>query len=343
MIVFVLILACAPKEKDTGRDVFAGAEGDADTDTDTDTDADSDSDSDSDTDTTPKGFDCKSDLPTSLPLDGREIEGSVTSEDLAIDNEGYIVGSDRLNLYRSNIKGDVEMIVPNVGNVQAIVVLPNDDTLLFQEGSNELELYDPEGNRTVLSTSYYIPFADVNAEGIVYASTMPDTVKGGAIVRIDPVAETIDEIYQWTDIHPWGITFDEKYDALYVSMVRYPGFNGDDPARVVKLQLDVAGEVVGDPEVFVEFENATGYAEGLTVDACGNVYFSLATGVVRVSKDAKKIETIWVGTVTNRSISGLSFGRGGPGGSEPMKLYASNPYEKFAVEIDAGVPGTAAW
>jgi hypothetical protein len=150
----------------------------------------------------------------------------------------------------------------------------------------------------------------------------------------------------WEDDYPWGITFNEDYTALYVSVVQ--GFDAymTEPSRIYKLKLDDAGDLDGDPELFVEFEGETSWTEGLAADVCGNVYASLGTKVVRISKDGKTIDVIWEsdsGTHWGRAISGLAFGRKGEGGTDPLKLYASNPYGKYAFEIDAGVYGKAGW
>ena len=96
----------------------------------------------------------------------------------------------------------------------------------------------------------------------------------------------------------------------------------------------------------MEFDGDSYWTEGLAVDVCGNVYASLGTKVVRIMKDSKEVDTIWEadsGSSWGRAISGLAFGRKGEGGTDPLKLYASNPYAKWAVEIDAGVYGKSGW
>ena len=78
------------------RDADRDADSDADSDANSDADshADSHTDSDADTDTTPS-FDCKGKAVPEPPFDARNLSNSVTSEDIAIDNKGYIIGSDR--------------------------------------------------------------------------------------------------------------------------------------------------------------------------------------------------------------------------------------------------------
>jgi hypothetical protein len=352
VIFLVLSVACSPTggRTDSGRAPYFGEESDTDTDSDGDTDTDTDTDADSDTDTGPgSDFDCSA-LPPSLPYAGRTITGSATAEDLDIDNDGYIIGSDRDNLYRANVDGDLDMILPNVGNPQAIIVLPSDDIVVYEE-TGRVERLAPDGDRSTVTTSYYLPYGDANAAGTIYASSF-----GGdaAIVRIDAFANTVDELlnrsdpgfpWAWND-YAWGITFNEDYTALYVSLVQ--GFDAalDGPTRIYKLALDEDGDLAGVPELFVEFEGETYWTEGLAVDVCGNVYASLGTKVVRVSKDGKTIDEVWKADGDEewiRAISGLAFGRKGEGGTDPMKLYASNPYWKEAIEIDVGVYGKAGW
>ena len=352
MQLFFYALACTPTGDGgpSNEQYFPTEESDADTDTDSDTDADSDSDTDSDTDSdadsdTDTDFDCVSGLPTSLPYDSREIDGSATAEDLDIDNDGFIIGSDRSHLYRSNADGDLDMIMPNAGNPQAIVVLPSDDIVFYPE-TGQLERLAPDGDRFVVATGIYMPYGDATAEGIVYGSLYQFTHEDrSAIGRIDPFENEVEEIMDWEDDYPWGITFNENYTALYVSVIQ--GFDGviDGPTRIWKVNLDDNGYPDGDPEIFVEFTGETSWTEGLAVDVCGNVYASLGTKIARISKDGETIDVIWEGEIDwgARAISGLAFGRKGEGGTDPLKLYASNPYEKYAIEIDAGVYGKSAW
>jgi hypothetical protein len=358
VILLLFGLACSPDpgqgSGDSGRTgPYFSDETDADADSDTDSDGDSDSDTDSDTDgdtdadsDTAPDFDCKGGLPPA-PYDSRAIDGSATAEDLDIDNDGFIIGSDRLNLYRSNADGDLDMILPNVGNPQAIVVLPSGDIVLHEE-ANKVELVTPAGDRSTIATDLYLPYADATAAGLIYASS-PGYNPGDpyAIVRIDPPSKTVEQILEWEDDWPWGITFNEDYTALYVSVVQ--GFDAymDGPSRIYKVPLDEDGDADGEPELFVEFGGDSQWTEGLAVDVCGNVYVSLGRKIVRVSKDGDTVEDIWEydddPTFFGRAISGLAFGRKGKGGTDPLKLYASNPYGKYAMEIDVGVYGKAGW
>ena len=352
--LFLFALACSPDpgngERVTGPcgPHFGGdAESDGDADSDTDTEADSDSDSDTDADSdTDTDFDCEAGLPP-IPYDGRMIDGSATAEDIDIDNDGFIIGSDRTNLYRSNVDGELDMILPNVGNPQAIVVLPSGDIVLHEE-ANKVERVTPDGDRSTIATNLYLPYADANAAGLIYAAAPGwDVGDPHAILRIDAVAETVETVLEWPHDWPWGITFDEDYTALYVSVVQ--GFDAymDGPSRVYRVPLDDKGDADGEPELFVEFDRDSAWTEGLAVDVCGNLYVSLARKIVRVSKDGATVEDIWEydddPTFFGRAISGLAFGREGKGGTDPMKLYASNPYGKYAIEIDVGVYGKAGW
>jgi hypothetical protein len=331
---------------DGESDADTDADGDTDTDADSDADTDSDTDADSDTDTGP-AFDCAGGLPPDPPYAWREIEGSTTAEDLDVDNDGYIIGSDRLNLYRSNIDGDIDMILPNVGNPQGIIVMPNDDIVLYEENT-KLEKLEPDGDRSTIVEGWYIPYGDATPDGLIYASVFQDYFDADSwVLRVDPATEEVEPIWQWKDKDfPWGITLNEDYTAIYLSVVQ--GFDAvlDGPSRIYKLNLDENGDIEGEPEIFVEFEGGTYWTEGLAVDVCGNVYASLGTKIMRISKDGKTMDVIWESddpSAWSRAISGLAFGRKGKGGTDPLKLYASNPYEKSAIEIDVGVYGKSGW
>jgi hypothetical protein len=350
----VLVLACSNPDAsyDSRKNPFGGVRptetDDADTDTDTDSDSDTDSDTDTDTDSdsdTAPDFDCSAPLPPP-PYESREIEGSLTSEDIDIDNDGYVIGSDRTNLYRSNAKGDADMIAPNVDNPQAIIVLPDDDILWFQEYPGELWRLEPDGDRIHLANlEGIIPYGDATASGLVYATVPSWEAKHNQLVRIDPFTGDVEPILTWTDHNPWGLTFDEDYTALYVSVsVSLLPHATLDSTKIYRVELDAEGRATGEPQIFVTLDGPR-MVEGLTVDLCGNLYASLGTKVVRVSRDGKTIHEIWQGDpgLADRAISGLAFGRKGEGGTDPLKLYASNPYEKYAIEIDVGVYGKAAW
>ena len=360
MILF-LALACADPnggERDSKQPYFGddggggGGESDSDADTDTDadsdTDSDADTDSDSDTDTTPS-FDCKGKEVPAPPFDSRVVTNSVTSEDLAIDNDGYIVGSDRANLYKSDTSGNSDMIFPNVANPQMLVVLPNDDILIYNE-NGELVKIEADGDEYTVYSVTYLPFGDANPDGIVYA-TFPNfwpSHSGGDshIVRIDPTIDEYDEVLIWEEDKPWGITFNEDHTALYVSVVQRFDAGMDEASKVYKLELDSEGYPAGDPELYVTIDEGAIMTEGLAVDECGNLYVSLSTRIFRVSKGGKAYEQVWDAAdigLKYRAASGLQFGRGGEGGTDRLKLYTGNPYAKEAVEIDIGVGSVLPW
>jgi sugar lactone lactonase YvrE len=342
---FLIAIACSSQDRgfraDTSEPFFPSGSGDE-----TPTDTGSDRDTDGDSDTHTSAFDCKTGLPANPPYDSRTIKGSATAEDLDIDNHGYIIGSDRFNLYRSNIDGVTKIILPNVGNPQGIVVMPDNDVVLYEE-TGKIERVDTSGDRSTVTTDIYIPYGDATAKSLIYA-TAPDLYGKGksTIVRIDPYADTVDELLEWEDGYPWGISFNEDYTALYVSAVS-KDFDGypDQPTRIYALKLDAKGDIDGDPELFVDFNGASYWTEGLAVDVCGNVYASIGGKVMRISKDGKTVDAIWESDdpSASRAISGLAFGHKGEGGTDPMKLYASNPWGKYAFEIDAGIYGKAGW
>lgn len=345
MLPLFFVLACSPPLRGVGTARPSVSTGDADADTDADSDTDTDSDGDTDADTFEKpDFDCSAPL-AAPPYASREIDGSASSEDIDIDVHGYIIGSDRANLYRSSVHGDLILIAPDVENPQAIVALPTEDIVLFEESVAKLVRIDPDGNRTTLGTPPYVPYGDATASGIIYATQPNWDGTDSFIIRIDPFANQIDQVLVWPEHQPWGITFNEDYSALYVSTLdAVPGGAGPRLPYIYRLNVDDQGGV-DDPELFATLDEDR-IIEGLTVDGCGNLYVSRGTSIVRVSRDGKQIDEIWreeVGPV-GRAISGLAFGRaGGAGGTDPRKLYASNPYGKFAIEIDVGVPGGSAW
>lgn len=350
MTFLVLAIACKPDAEEgyDPRPSFSSPEeSDADTDTDADTDSDTDTDTDTDSDTGTKGpaFDCEHGIPEP-PYEGRVVTGSITAEDIDVDNEGYIVGSDRERLYRTSRDGTAEMIHPDAGNPQAVDVLPSGDVLFFKETTIVLDRLDTKGGvHTVLDGGHYLPYADADASGRLYASSLGFHHAGNQVLRIDPVAKTVDVIVgDFEDGIPWGISLAADYRAVYVAANDDVEGIVTGPARIYRVALDEKGDADGELELFVEFEGPSRWMEGLAVDICGNVYASLGSEVWRISKDGSRIDPIWVADRTDyRVISGLAFGRDGEGGTDPLALYAANTYEKEAFEIDAGVLGKPRW
>jgi sugar lactone lactonase YvrE len=344
-------IACEPRAQGgyDSRPSFGPAEEsdtdtDTDSDTDSDTDTDTDTDSDSDTGTKPPAFDCEHGIPEP-PYDGRRVVGSITAEDVDVDNEGYIVGSDRDRLYRTSRDGTQEMLHPDAGNPQAVHVLPSGDVVFFKETTIVLDRLDPTGGVHTVVDGYYLPYVDADASGRVYASSVAFGHTESQILRIDPVSKAVDVIVdEFEHGVPWGISLAEDYRAVYVAGNH--GIDGEvtDATRIYRVPLDEKGDAEGEPELFVEFEGPSRWTEGLAVDICGNVYVSRGSEVWRISKDGSRIDPIWTADRTDyRVIAGLAFGREGEGGTDPLALYASNPYEKEAFEIDAGVLGKPRW
>jgi hypothetical protein len=356
MTSFLFALACTDSkdgQRDSNQPFFGDdgggeTEADADTDSDSDTDADTDSDSDADTDTKP--YDCKGTKVPSAPLDSRMITGTLTAEDIAIDNDGYIIGSDRLILYRSDIDGHLDIILPEANNPQALVVLQDGDIYMEEESHFGLVRISPSGDFHTVSTDYYIPYGDAAPDGTVYFSALPNgTITGkdpSYLLRVDPSSDEVEEIMEWKEDYPWGISFNEDHTALYVSVVQDWDAYMSKASRIFTVPLDDDGYVAGDPELYVTLDEGAITTEGLAVDACGNLYVSLAARLFRVPKGGGSYELVWEASsigLLGRAAAGLEFGRGGAGGTDPLKLYASDPYGKEAVEIDAGIGGNLPW
>jgi sugar lactone lactonase YvrE len=228
-------------------------------------------------------------------------------------------------------------------------VLPNDDILMYNENGELVKITADKDEYTVYAPTY-LPYGAANPDGIVYA-TFPNFWKGKSdgkshIVRIDPSTYSYEEILDWEDDFPWGITFNEDHTALYVSVVQNFDAWMEEASRIWKVQLDPDGYPAGDPELYVTLDEGAIMTEGLAVDQCGNLYVSLSSRIFRVAKGGKSYELLWDSAdlgLEGRAASGLQFGRGGEGGTDPLKLYAGCPYAKEAVEIDVGIGTILPW
>jgi DNA-binding beta-propeller fold protein YncE len=279
-------------------------------------------DTDVDTDTGPF-VDCSS-IPQG-PFTATSIVNSITGEDFAFDGDGNIVGVEENAVFKVPYEGEPVLFIPDISFDAGMRYLPNGDLIIADNDAGNLLRVTSDGTQHVIASGMSWPNGiAVHPDGWLYVTEFSN----GRIQRIEPMTgDTMVVLEAGDDIpNADGITFDEDYDAVYVSAF-YEG-------EIYRMEVESDGSL-GEPQLWVQ--DLGGSIDGLGVDACGNIY---ACGwdsgaVFRISPDGNDVETIiapgeFMGMATN-----INWGTG-IGGWDEMSIYISD-YD-VAWEVTIGVP-----
>lgn len=264
------------------------------------------------------------------PYEGRRIT-AVSSEDLAFDAEGYLVGSDMRHIWKSTHAGDRKLFVPNVPFRAGLRALPSGAFVFADNVNGAIVRLEADGTRyDVLTGLSYPNGIEVGPDGIVYF-----TEHGARRVwRLDPYSGDARVISELSITNPNGLTFELGYAALLIG-----GFSG--VGAIYRLPIDAKGEP-GTLEVWAK-DVGTGYLDGMGVDVCGNVYIAdyMAGNILRLPPDGSSTEVV----INGRSLQGAepympNFQWGsGVGGWDPGKIYIPEGNTGEATyEVDLGIP-----
>ena len=336
--IFVLFACNEPAPAATGPDsepTDADTDTDTDTDSDTDTDADSDADADSDTDTdadtdttadtgTPiptTGFDCAN-LPA-IPAPYTTLNWVPAAEDFTFDADGHYLAVTGGHLQSVDYGGGNTILVPNLGDVRGTRLLPDGRAALAHIESGSVLLVDPDtGSQEVLASGLQNPNGiAIDMDGNVFVTTT------GAIMKLDPVAHTVEPFAEIANHSFDGLTFSPAYDRLY--------FN-EEFGRVHWVDIDasgVPGPVQTGPSIPI---GPFSLLDGMAADVCGTIYGAeLGARVWRVRTDGTIEVVVDIGGVA--IIPALNFGTG-VSGWDADTLYVQDFLGKMhAVEL--GIPG----
>ena len=317
---------------DSGADADADADSDSDADTDTDTDSDSDSDSDADTDSdadSDTGFDCGAVPPG--PLSFTSIMSPVTGEDIAFDDEGFLIGMASPALFKSPKVGSPTVWVPDAQCTSGLRALSTGDVVCNSGGS--FYFFDKtNGVKVPLVNNLSYPNGiEVDLDGFAYVSEQGS----GEVTKIDPyTGETWVVASGLTS--PNGMSFSPDYSLLYVG-----SFGG---GIIYAIPFDEDGEAgaavtfltTSDPEAVAA--GMTGAFDGMGVDVCGNVYVCDFgnTNVYRIRPDASAVELLVDLSSASGWIPNMQWGSGYGDWFED-RLYVSN-IGGGVFEVNVGVP-----
>jgi sugar lactone lactonase YvrE len=285
---------------------------DSDSDTDTDTWTDTDTGTGTDTDTgtgtdiptdTDTDYDCGA-LPAG-PLSFNIIGGVVSGEDIAFDDEGFLIGMSGGSLFKSTKTGSTVLWANNAGCASGLRTLPSGDVVCNGYGTF-IRIDKDTAVYTVVTTALDYPNGiEIGDDGMAYVSEQDS----GEVTKIDPYTGE-----KWTIAtglnNPNGLTFSPDYKTLYIG-----SFCGGMIYRVV---FDDAGNP-GSPDVFLSTSDPVAIAAGMSgcfdgmgVDICGNVYVN-DYGVIhtyRIPPDESVVETVANLSTASSWIPNMQWGSG---------------------------------
>ncbi|MBT3224523.1 MAG: hypothetical protein HN348_36105, partial [Proteobacteria bacterium] len=275
----------------------------------------------------PPPFDC--DNQPAGPYTGARIT-AWTSEDLAFDDQGNLVGNDFIHIYKTDYQGNRQVFVPNLSFRAGMRMLTTGELIIANDNQGSVMKVQSDGaHETLLSGLSYPNGIEVGLDDFVYV-TEHDAMR---VRRIDPATGDHTTISKGEIQNPNGITFNEDYTALYIG-----GFSG--VGTIYKLPIDKQGN----PGALEEWATGvgTGWLDGMGVDYCGNLYIADygASKILRYTPDGKFESVVVNGAAMGGFIYMPNFQWGsGIGGWDPLKLYvAEGGLPRRAFEVDLGIP-----
>ena len=265
---------------------------------------------------------CANLLPGPLPL--KVLPGLIASEDLDINAEGMLVGSNDKTIFLNSYEGSTTILVPNIDFRAGMRFIPGGDLIVNKDTTGQVLRVEPDGTtHTVVNGLSYPNGMTVDMEGFVYV-TDQGTNK---VLRIDPIAEEY-EVITTAVGSPNGITFSVDYKLLFIA-----GFNGD--PTVYALPVEAPG-VFG--EAFPYATNVgTGALDGMGVDICGNLYIADygASQLLRIPPGGGPNNEVVI--QNGGYMPNLQWGQG-IGGWDSLSIYLPEGWAKQVREVYLGVP-----
>jgi hypothetical protein len=264
---------------------------------------------------------CQS-LPMS-PVPRTALPGYVASEDLAFDDDGHVIESDTLNIYKTTRAGQRKTFVNNLQFRAGMRLTPAGKLIVNGDSDGTLYRIDEDGSRHPLMTGLQYPNGmEIDQQGFVYFTDQ----SAEKVYRVDP-ATGANTVITTGVPQPNGLTFNTTYDVLYIGS--FCGSNG----TIYQIPIDANGN----PGALTTFKSGVGSGchDGMAVDACGNVYVADygESTIYRISADASDTRVI----VNGGGSYQPNFDWGsGVGGWDPHKLYIVGVGEGLW-EVDLGV------
>ncbi|NCG20256.1 MAG: hypothetical protein GWP91_14705 [Rhodobacterales bacterium] len=199
--------------------------------------------------------DCTQLLP--LPLTYTTHDWVPSHEDWTFSTDGYMVGVSG-GLKRTPFGGPAELLVPNIGNAKGTRYLPDGNLVIVDVDAQSLIKVDPfTGGRETLHQLSTPNGVAIGADGWAYVTV------SGAVVRIDTSNGDLEMIADLPGMSFDGSSFSEDYSRLYWNSefgnIWFVDFDANnDP-----------GPPTQGPNIPI---SGFSILDGMTVDACGNLY-----------------------------------------------------------------------
>jgi len=197
----------------------------------------------------------------SSPLVQEDFPGHA-NEDITMDAQGYLVGADAFrNLWRTDVNGQTSMILPDTGvNAGLRLMWWNGKLASASYVTDAIWEIDPENGATELLVGGLASPSgiEIGADRAIWFGEL----NADRVQRYHPESGELTLI---TDqlLRPNGLTFNNAYDRLYVAAT--------EEGHIYAIDIDpLTSEVIGEPWIFVA--NAGNGIDGLSVDACDNLY-----------------------------------------------------------------------
>lgn len=261
------------------------------------------------------------------PSDAVHLPMEYPGEDFVFDDMGGLVTSvDWAGGTYSWVDDVWELVGPILSDELAgLDYALNGDLIIADEGNGALLAMKPNGGVETLVGSILSP----NSLAVRYTGQVFST-EFDAILRVDP------DTGEWTEIASFpgedldGLVFDPSGQTLY--------FNFDESGEVYKMTLDADGhEVETDRITTIDLDIGSNELNGMTMDACGNLYILRTDGrISRHTADGDK-ERNWYTVEGEVYTTGLHFGSG-LGQWQKDHLYVMDRFGQL-IDLDVGIDG----
>jgi sugar lactone lactonase YvrE len=265
-----------------------------------------------------------------LPFVVTEIGNFGSAEDFDFDADGFHGSVEDGNLLLRSKYGDVSVLYPGLGTESAGTrQLPNGDWVIAIVSRGTLVKVNTKGMEVLLSDLAYPNGVEVTPDGYVYVSEN----NGGRVRRVH--SETGESMIVAEGlVGPNGLIETVDGETLYVGTC--PVIGGDWTARIYAIHR-TGPDSWAEPEVIMESPD-WGCIDGITVDACGRLYYADfgPSDLWRVDLDkgerelAAELPGFWVPNL-----------RWGPdiGGWGSTVIYATDRERREMYSIETNLPG----
>ena len=253
---------------------------------------------------------------------GCGADGGLTEEGEPCISLRRRVGGVGGNLQRTPYGGPSQVVLPGIGNVRGTRFLSDGTLVMAQMDENSLIRVDPSyGSVTLVRGGLDIPNGiAIGLDGWIYVATR------GQIVRVHPDTGELEIVADVPNTSFDGLTFSPDYTRLYfneeIGQLYWVDFDSDNNPL----------EPVAGPILPIGFMSIL---DGMTADACGNIYIIEMQGKLwRISPEGE-IEVVV--EIPNSFLPAVNFGSG-IGGFEATRVYIMDFLGKL-YSADVGVPG----